>query len=124
MSVCFVLFTDDRVFKKEIKRFCGGGRRELPQSPAFFVYADVERRSSPNNRTVPREIIMRRKLRIASLIMLIVAVIFVIGAFLCMDVPLDLPIPLSVLRIVYKVYPMVMIGLFIASFFAKKTEKD
>ena len=67
---------------------------------------------------------MRRKLRIASLIMLIVAVIFVIGAFLCMDVPLDLPIPLSVLRIVYKVYPMVMIGLFIASFFAKKTEKD
>ncbi len=63
---------------------------------------------------------MKRKLRIASLIMLIVAVIFVIIAILCMDVPIDTPLPLSVMRIIYKIYPIVTAGLFLASFFVRE----
>ena len=62
---------------------------------------------------------MKKKLRIASLIMLLIAVVFVIFAFFTMDVPFDLPIPLSTLRVIYKVYPIVMVCLFIASFFVK-----
>lgn len=63
---------------------------------------------------------MKKKLRITSLIMLIVAIIFVIFAFLTMDVPIDIPRWLfATLKVIYKVYPIVVVGLFIASFFVK-----
>lgn len=63
---------------------------------------------------------MKKKLRITSLIMLIVAIVFVIFAFLTMDVPIDIPRWLfEVLKVVYKVYPIFVVGLFIASFFVK-----
>lgn len=66
---------------------------------------------------------MKKKLRITSLIMLIVAIVFVIFAFLTMDVPIDIPRWLfEVLKVVYKVYPIVVVGLFIASFFVKDKE--
>ena len=67
---------------------------------------------------------MKKKLRIASLIMLLIAVVFVIFAIFTMDVPIDLPISLSTLRIIYKVYPVVMVCLFIASFFVKTEKAD
>ncbi len=60
---------------------------------------------------------VKKRLRIASLIMLIIALVFVILAFLCMDVPID--VPLKLLKVVYKVYPIIMIGLFVASFAVK-----
>lgn len=60
---------------------------------------------------------VKKRLRIASLIMLIIALVFVILAFLCMDVPID--VPLKLLKVVYKVYPIIMIGLFVASFVVK-----
>ena len=64
---------------------------------------------------------MKKKLRIASLIMLIVALLWIAIAFLTMDVPINLPNTFfDFLRIVYKVYPIIMIGLFIASFLVKE----
>ncbi len=64
---------------------------------------------------------MKRKLRIASLIMLIVAIAFCVLAFLTMDVPIDFPVWLfSALKVVYKIYPVVMVLLFVASFFVKE----
>ena len=64
---------------------------------------------------------MKKKLRIASLIMLIVALLWIAIAFLTMDVPVNLPNTFfDFLRIVYKVYPIIMIGLFIASFLVKE----
>ena len=66
---------------------------------------------------------MKRKLRIASLVMLVAAVVFVAFAFLTMDVPIDLPNWLfSMLKVIYKIYPVVTVLLFAASFFVK--EKD
>ena len=66
---------------------------------------------------------MKRKLRIASLVMLVAAVVFVACAFLTMDVPIDLPNWLfSMLKVIYKIYPAVTVLLFAASFFVK--EKD
>ncbi len=63
---------------------------------------------------------MKKKLRIASLFMLIIAIVFVIFAFLTMDVPISYPIWLfHTLKVIYKVYPVVMILLFAASFFVK-----
>lgn len=65
---------------------------------------------------------MRKKLRIASLVMLIVALIWIVTAFLTMDVPINIPNAFfDALKVVYKVYPIVMIGLFAASFFVKDT---
>lgn len=62
---------------------------------------------------------MKKKLRITSLIMLIVALLWITIAFLTMDVPINLPnVFFDFLKIVYKVYPIVMILLFVASFFA------
>ena len=64
---------------------------------------------------------MKKKLRIASLIMLIVALLWIVIAFLTMDVPVNLPNTFfDFLRIVYKVYPIIMIGLFITSFLVKE----
>ena len=63
---------------------------------------------------------MKKKLRMISLIMLIVAVLFVVCAFLTMDVPINFPNWLfRILKILYKVYPIVMVLLFVASFFVK-----
>jgi len=63
---------------------------------------------------------LKKKLRIASLVMLIIAVLFVVFAFLTMDVPIDYPNWLfKALKTIYKVYPVVMIALFAASFFVK-----
>lgn len=63
---------------------------------------------------------MKKKLRIASFIMLIVALLWIVMAFLTMDVPINIPNTFfDVLRVIYKIYPVVMAGLFIASFFVK-----
>lgn len=63
---------------------------------------------------------MKKTLRRISLIMLVAAVIFVAAAFLTMDVPLVYPRWMfDTLQIIYKIYPIVMIGLFAASFFVK-----
>ncbi|MCF0121546.1 MAG: hypothetical protein HUJ65_07900 [Oscillospiraceae bacterium] len=63
---------------------------------------------------------MKKKLRIASLIMLIVGVIFVICAFMAMGSTITLPRAVyKALKVIYKVYPVVTVGLFIASFFVK-----
>lgn len=67
---------------------------------------------------------MKRKLRIASLIMLIIAIVFVVFAFLMMDVPVDLPNWFfKILRVIYKIYPAAMVLLFAASFFVKEKEQ-
>lgn len=64
---------------------------------------------------------MKKKLRIASLIMAFVAVIFAAFAFLTMDVPINYPNWLfKILKVIYKVYPIGMIALFVASFFVKE----
>ena len=61
---------------------------------------------------------MRRKLRRISLWMLLIAVTFVILAFLTMDVPIPIPRRLfACLKIIYKIYPIVMFALFVTSFF-------
>jgi len=62
---------------------------------------------------------MKKKLRAASLILLVIGIVFVICAVLCMDVPIELPIPLRVLKVIYKIYPIVTVGLFAASFFVR-----
>ena len=52
--------------------------------------------------------------------MLIAALLWIAMAFLTMDVPINLPNAFfDALRFIYKVYPVVMLGLFIASFFVK-----
>lgn len=52
--------------------------------------------------------------------MLIVALAWIAIAFLTMDVPINMPNAIfDVLRGIYKVYPIVMIALFVASFFVK-----
>lgn len=67
---------------------------------------------------------MKKKLRIASLIMLIVAIVFVVFAFLTMDVPINYPNWLfNTLKVIYKTYPVVMVLLFVASFFVKEKER-
>ena len=63
---------------------------------------------------------MRRKLRIASLIMLIVAIAFVVFAFFSMDSTITLPFTVAQLHAFYKGYLVVMVLLFAASFFVKK----
>lgn len=67
---------------------------------------------------------MRKTLRIISLVMLLVAIAFVIFAFLTMDVPIDLPFTVSQLRTFYKIYLVVMISLFVLSFFFKKKKTN
>lgn len=62
---------------------------------------------------------MKKKLRMTSLVMLVIAVIFVIIAFLSMDSTLTLPFTVEQLHAFYKTYLIVMILLFVASFFVK-----
>ena len=67
---------------------------------------------------------MKKTLRIISLVMLLVAIAFVVFAFLTMDVPIDLPFTVSQLRTFYKIYLVVMISLFVLSFFFKKKKTN
>lgn len=68
---------------------------------------------------------MKKKLRIASLIMLVVAIVFVAFAFLTMDVPIDLPRWMfGTLKVIYKIYPIVLVLLFVASFFVKDNVQE
>ncbi len=68
---------------------------------------------------------MKRKLRIIALVMFLVAIVFVIFAIATMDVPIVIPIPLGVRKVIFKIYPWITIGIFILSFFVKdKNFKD
>ena len=64
---------------------------------------------------------MRKKLRIISLCMLIAAIIFVILAFMSMGSTITLPLPVSTLHIIYRSYLVLMVLLFVISFFVKKS---
>ena len=68
---------------------------------------------------------LRKKLRITSLIMLIIAIVFVAFAFMSMDVPIAYPTRfIYTLQVIYKVYPILMVLLFLASFFVKEKRKS
>ena len=68
---------------------------------------------------------MKRKLRIIALVMFLAAIVFVIFAIATMDVPIVIPIPLGVRKVIFKIYPWITIGIFIWSFFVKdKNFKD
>ena len=68
---------------------------------------------------------MKRKLRIIALVMFLVAIVFVIFAIATMGVPIVIPIPLRVRKMIFKIYPWITIGIFILSFFVKdKNFKD
>lgn len=62
---------------------------------------------------------MKKKLCIISLVMLVIAVMFVIIAFLSMGSTITLPLTVKQLRLFYKAYLIVMVLLFVASFFVK-----
>ena len=62
---------------------------------------------------------MKKKMRITSLVMLIVAIVFVICAFLSMDSTITLPFTVEQLRMFYKTYLIAMVGIFVVSFFVK-----
>lgn len=62
---------------------------------------------------------MKKKIRIISLVMLVIAVIFVIIAFLSMGSTITLPFTVRQLRLFYKTYLIVMVLFFVASFFVK-----
>ena len=62
---------------------------------------------------------MRRKLRIISLVMLLLGVAFVVFAVMNMDSTLAPPLPMDVMRAIYRIYPVVTVGLFVLSFFVK-----
>ena len=62
---------------------------------------------------------MKKKLRIISLIMLVIAVIFVTIAFLSMGSTITLPFTVEQLHVFYKTYLIVMVLLFVASFCVK-----
>ena len=67
---------------------------------------------------------MGRKLRIVSLVMLIIAVLFVILAFFSMDSTITLPLKVSTLHAIYRGYLIVMVLIFAASFlFRNKDSK-
>ena len=62
---------------------------------------------------------MKKKLRIISLVMLVIAVIFVIIAFLSMGSTITLPFTVKQLHLFYKTYLIMMVVLVVASFFVK-----
>ncbi len=66
---------------------------------------------------------MRKTLRIISLVMLVLGVAFVVFAILAMDSTLNPPFPMPVMRVIYKVYPIVTLGLFAVSFLVKDRKK-
>ena len=68
---------------------------------------------------------LKTKLRIISLLMLIIAIVFVICALMCPTCGsvfyiFGIPIGAEVWRIFYLIYVIVMVLLFILSFFIKK----
>ena len=65
---------------------------------------------------------MKKTLRIISLVMLLVGVAFVVFAVMNMDSTLDPPLPLPVMRTIYRIYPIVTVGLFVLSFFVKEKQ--
>ena len=65
---------------------------------------------------------MKKTLRIISLVMLVLGVAFVVFAVMNMDSTLDPPLPLPVMQTIYKIYPIVTVGLFVVSFFVKDRE--
>ena len=68
---------------------------------------------------------MKRRLRITALVMSLVAIVFVMFAIATMGVPIVIPIPLGVRKVIFKVYPWITMGIFILSFFVKdKDSKD
>ena len=67
---------------------------------------------------------MRKTLRIISLVMLLLGIAFVVFAVMNMDSTLQPPLPMSVMRVIYKVYPIVTVGLFVLSFFVKDKPDD
>ena len=62
---------------------------------------------------------MKKKLRIISFVMLVIAVLFVIIALLSMGSTITLPFTVKQLHLFYKTYLVVMVLLFVASFFVK-----
>ena len=66
---------------------------------------------------------MRKTLRIVSLVMLLLGAAFVVFAIMAMDSTLEPPFPMPVMRVIYKVYPIVTAGLFVVSFFVKDGKK-
>lgn len=62
---------------------------------------------------------MKKKLRIISFVMLVIAVMFVIIALLSMGSTITLPFTVKQLHLFYKTYLVVMVLLFVASFFVK-----
>ena len=62
---------------------------------------------------------MKKKLRMISFIMLAIAVMFVIIAFLSMGSTITLPFTVKQLHLFYKIYLIVMVSLFVASLFVK-----
>ena len=62
---------------------------------------------------------MKKGLRIISLTMLFLAVAFVVIAFLSMGSTITLPFTVEQLHIFYKIYLLVMVLLFVASFFIR-----
>lgn len=66
---------------------------------------------------------MKKSLRIISLVMLLVAAVFIIVAFLSMDSTITLPFTVEQLHTFYKMYLVVMALLFIASFFVKNKKR-
>ena len=67
---------------------------------------------------------MRRTLRIISLVMLIFGAAFVVFAIMAMDSTLNPPFPMPVMHVIYKVYPIVTVGLFLLSFIVKEKGND
>lgn len=52
--------------------------------------------------------------------MLVVAILWIVFAFGMMDVPINMPsIIYDILRTIYRIYPIVMAGLFVVSFLVK-----
>ena len=51
--------------------------------------------------------------------MLLLGVAFVVFAVMNMDSTLAPPFPMSVMRMIYRIYPIVTAGLFVLSFFVK-----
>lgn len=66
---------------------------------------------------------MRKTLRIISLVMLALGVGFEIFAFMSMDSTLQPPFPMPVMQAIYKIYPIVTVGIFVLSFFVKDKKK-
>ena len=66
---------------------------------------------------------MKKKLRWISLAMLVIAILFVIFAFMSMGSTITLPFTVKQLYAFYKTYLIVMVLLFAASFFVRDKKR-